>query len=263
MIDLDAYLDRVGVAREDLRPDLESLQALHLAHVEAIPFENIDVRLHRPIRLDPESLHAKLVERRRGGYCFEQNSLFVGALRALDFDVDTLEARVRPRGATSIMGRTHMTLRVRLEEGEYLADVGFGGSGPLLPVPLDGSVSHQFGGEYSVGEEAPGAFALRTRIDGEWLDQYGFGLTPAHPIDYEVANHFTSTYPESPFVNTLTVQRSRASGRHILRGRTYITQNGGHETVREIDADELPGLLRGAFGIDVTDEEAFAALGDA
>ncbi|MGD2044797.1 MAG: arylamine N-acetyltransferase [Gemmatimonadota bacterium] len=263
MIDLDAYLERVGIAREDLRPDFESLEALHLAHIEAIPFENIDVRLRRPIRLDPPSLHDKLVSRRRGGYCFEHNSLFAAALRGLDFDVATLEARVRPRGATSVMGRTHMTLHVRLEEGDYIADVGFGGSGPLLPVPLDGTVSLQFGGEYSIGEEAPGAFALRTLIDGEWLDLYGFGLTPVHAIDYEVANHFTSTYPKSPFLNTLTVQRSRPSGRHILRGRTYITQANGDETVREIDPEELPGLLRETFAIEVTDEEALEALGDA
>lgn len=263
MIDLDAYLARIGIDREEIRTDLPSLEALHVAHLGAIPFENIDVRLRRPILLDPEALQAKLVKRRRGGYCFEQNSLFSAALMGLGFSVDTLEARVRPRGTTAVLGRTHMTLRVRVAEGDYLADVGFGGSGPLLPVPFDGSVSRQPDGEYVVAEEAPGVFALRTRVGDEWLDQYAFGLVPALPIDYVVANHFTSTFPGSPFLSTLTVQRSRPTGRHILRGRTYIVQVNGEESVREIDDEELPELLRRAFGIEVGDDEAFEALGEA
>ena len=136
MIDLEAYLRRIGVS-DELGPDLASLEAVHIAHLEAIPFENLDVRLGRPIRLDPESLHAKLIARRRGGYCFEQNGLFASALRSIGFRVETLEARVRPRDGTGPYPRTHMALRVSVGDGDYLADVGFGAFGPLLPVPLD------------------------------------------------------------------------------------------------------------------------------
>jgi N-hydroxyarylamine O-acetyltransferase len=261
MIDLEAYLHRIGVA-DDLRPDLASLEALHLAHLEAIPFENVDVRLGRPIRLDPESIHEKLIARRRGGYCFEQNTLFARALGALGFQVDTLEARVRPRDRTGPYPRTHMTLRVSMESRDYLADVGFGAFGPLLPVPLDGTVSCQPDGEYTICREEEDVWVLRCRTDEAWHDQYAFTLTPALPVDFEVANHFTSTFPASPFVNTLTVQLSTASGRHVLRGRHYSVRTGKDVTEREISADELTTLLRETFRLDIPDEVALGAFAD-
>lgn len=259
MIDLDAYLRRVGVAA-DLAPDLSALRTLQVAHLAAIPFENVDVRLGSPIRLDIESLQAKLVHRRRGGYCFEHNTLFAAALRAIGFHVDTLEARVRPRGSTATLPRTHMTLRVAVNGQSWLADVGFGGDGPLQPVPMDGTLSEQPDGAFEVGEEDGGLRVLRREIAGEWYDMYAFPLTPAFPVDFEVGSHYTSTHPASPFVNTLTVQRSETEGRLMLRGRVLTSRVGGEETVREITDDELPVLLRDRFGLDVTDEEVRLAL---
>jgi N-hydroxyarylamine O-acetyltransferase len=260
VIDLEAYLRRVGLNAEP-RPDLPSLEALHVAHMSAIPFENVDVRLGRPIRLDHESLQAKLVARRRGGYCFEQNTLFAAVLRRVGFQVDTLEARVRPRGATATLPRTHMTLRVDIDGRGWLADVGFGGDGPTQPVPLNGAVSEQWDGRYVIGRE-DGVHVLRRELGGEWYDMYAFTLVPALPVDFEVASHYTSTYPGSAFVNTLTVQRSEPTGRHILRGRELTSRVGDQQSVREIMPEELPGLLRGRLCLDVTDEEALEALGD-
>lgn len=260
MIDLDAYLKRLGLAA-GIEPGHEALERLHLAHLATIPFENIDVRLRRPIGLDLESLQAKLVHRRRGGYCFEHNTLFAAALRALGFEVMTLEARVRPPGATATLPRTHMTLEVRFADRAYLADVGFGGTGPLLPVPLDGTPSEQPDGGYRVEREGGDGLVLRQRWRGEWRDLYAFSLAPALPIDFEVAHHFTSTHPGSPFVNTLTVQRSLPEGRHVLRGRTYTFRRGDEETARDLADDELAVLLRDRFDLDVSEEEALLALG--
>lgn len=259
MIDIAAYLDRIGLVGP-IEPTHVSLRALHEAHVGAIPFENVDVRLRRGVALDLASLEAKLVRRRRGGYCFEQNTLFAAVLRTLGFRVTTLEARVRPPGADTPLPRTHMTLRVGVEGRDYLADVGFGGSGPILPVPLDGTASVQPGGVYAVEREDDDLLALRSRWRGAWRDLYAFSLTPAFPVDYEVANHFTSTFPTSPFVTTLTVQRSDAAGCHILRGRTYTSRIDDVETVREIEDGELHGLLRDTFRLDISCEEALLAL---
>jgi len=259
MIDLDAYLARLGLTGR-FEVTCETLQTLHRAHVGAIPFENLDVRLRRPIRLDLQSLQDKLVHRRRGGYCFEQNTLFAAALETLGFEVTALEARVRPPGATRVLPRTHMTLSVRIGRRAFLADVGFGGSGPLIPVPLDGTVIEQSGGAYAVRKAERGVLVLCQRWRGEWRDLYAFTQAPALQVDFEVANHFTSTYPSSPFVNTLTVQRSEPAGRYILRDRTYTTQAGEQETVRQMQDDEIPALLRDGFGLDVTDEEAYLAL---
>ncbi len=260
-LDLDAYLERIACAGKRT-PSASALESLHLAHLAAIPFENIDVRLGRSIRLDLESLQAKLVKGGRGGYCFEQNTLFAAALRALGFDVETLEARVRPPGATATLPRTHMLLRVVSGRVPVLADVGFGGDGPMLPVPLDGSVSEQPEGAYRVETEPSGAHVLRRRWRDEWRDLYAFSLTPALAVDFEVGNHYTSTHPGSVFRKMLTIQKSAAGARHILRDRLYTIRRGGEEAVRELSVGEVPSLVRDCFGLDVSEQEIFDALGE-
>ena len=132
-LDLPAYLRRIEYAGERKASHV-ALEALHQAHVTHIPFENLDILLGRAIALDLDSLQAKLVAGRRGGYCFEQNLLFAAVLRAFGFTVTQLAARVR-LGSDILRARTHMTLQVEVDGGRWLADVGFGGAGPLLPVP--------------------------------------------------------------------------------------------------------------------------------
>ncbi len=246
---LDAYLARIGY-RGTREPSAETLAALHLAHLGAIPFENIDVILGRGVRLDPESLQAKLVRQRRGGYCFEHNTLFATALRELGFAVTTLEARVRPPGATHTLPRTHMVLRVDLDGRALLADVGFGGDGPLEPVALDGQAADQAETRYRVATEGR-VKVLQLQRGDAWQDLYAFTLDEALPIDFVVANHFTSTFPESPFVKTLTAQISFGDERRILRGRTLTLRRRGAEETRQIPDHELIPLLRTQFGIEL------------
>jgi len=246
--DLEAYLERIRLAAAPA-PDLSTLEAIHVAHLDRIPFENVDVFLGRPGALDPETLQAKMVRGGRGGYCFEQNALLAAALRALGFRVRTLEARVRPPGATAPLPRTHMLLQVDVGGRAFLADVGFGGDGPLLPLALDGTPDEQPDGPYRVDREGKTVHVLRHRRDGIWHDLYAFTLTPAEAVDFEVAHHFTSTHPRSPFVNTLTVQRRERRLRHILRGRRYTMVRDGQEDVRDIGDGELGPLLQEAFAL--------------
>lgn len=251
-LNLDAYLERIGYeAGRDV--SIETLAALHTAHLAAIPFENLDVLLGRPIRLDIKSLQAKLVDRHRGGYCFEQNTLFAAVLRQFGFEVTTLEARVRRPVATHIRPRTHMVLRVDFPDRAVLADVGFGGDGPLEPVDLDGRVCEQGCDAYRVSAEGA-ARVLQLCGDGAWQDLYAFTLDEALPIDFEVANHYTSTFPTSKFVTTLTAQLSLVGERRILRDRTLTVRRGGVETTSTIDDHALPTLLRETFGIDVPED---------
>ena len=256
--DLDSYLGRVGYDGPRMAT-LAVLESLHRAHSESIPFENLDVVLGRPIGLDLASLQAKLVDSRRGGYCFEQNTLFATALRTLGFEVTPLEARVRPPGVPIVLPRSHMILRVDVDDRAWLADVGFGGGGPLLPVPLDGTESDQPFDRYRVIEEEGAGFVLQTHR-GSWSDLYSFTLPPALAVDYEVANHYTSTHPTSIFVRTLTVQRATAGFRHILRGRTYTRQGTDGEETREVSGPELHALMRDPFGLDLRDDEVDRAL---
>lgn len=247
-IDLAAYFARIEFAGR-ARPDLATLRALHLQHATHIPFENLDIQMGLPILLELEALFDKLVRRRRGGYCFEHNSLFLAVLRQVGFEALPFEARVR-QGATDVRPRTHMLLGVRLDGGELLADVGFGGQGLLEPLPMDGAVHEQHGESYRVAEEA-GERVLQWRQGGAWEDLYAFVPQARHPIDFEVANHFTSTHPRSAFVLTLTAQLATPAARHVLRNRTYtVTGAGGSET-RELSDGEIFALLRARFGLEL------------
>ena len=213
-LDLTAYLGRIGFSG-DLQPDLTTLRALHLAHASTIPFENLDIQLGLPIRLDLASLQHKLVHRRRGGYCFEQNTLFLAVLRSAGFEAFPCEARVR-LGALEVLPRTHMLLIVRLEGRPLLCDVGFGGEGLLHPVPMDGRAHAQFQSTYRVIRDQD-LRVLQSRREEAWEDLYAFQPEARFPVDFEMANHYTATHPESRFIRTLTAQLPGPEVRRILR----------------------------------------------
>jgi N-hydroxyarylamine O-acetyltransferase len=235
-LDLDAYLARTGYDGE-LRPSPAVLEALHLAHATHIPFENLDVLLGRPIRLDLEGLQAKLVRGRRGGYCFEQNELFAAVLERLGFPVTRLAARVR-LGSTRLAPRTHMLLKVDVEGGPWLADVGFGGDGLLKPFPLAaGLVVRQYAWSYRLLEDA-GLWVLQSLHGGDWRDLYAFTLEPQFLVDFEVANYYVSTHPSSWFLRTLTVQLPTPEARYVLHNREFSVDRGGEVTARPIASDE-------------------------
>lgn len=256
--DLDAYFGRIGYAGE-VKSDLDTLHALHRAHVSAIPFENLEVQMGRPVRLDPRSLQAKMVRRRRGGYCFEQNRLFALALESIGFRFETCEARVRQNAGGAVRPRTHMVLRVRCGGRDWLADVGFGGDGLIVPAGLAGDPTEQAGVVYRVVSEGS-ARVLQRRTAGGWEDLYAVMPEPVHAIDFEVGNWYTSTHPDSAFVQNLTVQRVIGERRHILRNLAYTIAHADDVSTREIGRAELLPLLRGTFGLDVPDDATFRAL---
>lgn len=247
-LDLDAYLARIGYAGPRV-PSRDTLTALHQAHAGAIPFENLDILLGRPVSLEPDALFAKLVTARRGGYCFEQNTLFAAALGALGFRAIPLAARVRG-GAMAIRPRTHMLLRIELPEDPFLADVGFGGEGPVHPIPfLPGAETWIADTGYRLRREDE-LWVLEGNLTGEWTDLYAFGLETQHPVDFEMANHFTSTHPTSSFRQTLTAQRSWPGRRAILRNRDLLLHDGRDtrtETIR--DPEHLLEVLDRRFGL--------------
>jgi N-hydroxyarylamine O-acetyltransferase len=256
--DLDAYLRRVNFQGR-LHTDLPTLKALHRAHINAIPFENLDIQMGHPVMIDPASLQAGLVDRRRGGYCFQQNGLFRLALLAAGFAVTPCEARVRYGTAGVIRPRTHMVLVVPCEGLDWLADVGFGAEGLIEPIVIGAPPSVQEGWRYRT--VADGRLqVLQREGDGGWEDLYIFALEEVHPVDYAMGNWFTSTYPESPFVRGLTAQRTIDGVRHILRNLTYTVARPNGSIVREITRAELVPLLRDTFGLDVPPDATFRAL---
>jgi N-hydroxyarylamine O-acetyltransferase len=233
-VDLTAYLRRIG-HRGPLDPTVETLRALHRAHVTTIPFENLDVILGRGIRLDIDSLQGKLVDARRGGYCYEQNLLFAAVLERLGYPVTRLLARVR-MGEDRRRSRSHAMLLVEAEGTTHLADVGFGGDGLLEPVPLaDGALSSVDGWSWRLGRDGDEWVLHGLRPDG-WIGLYSFRMETHYPADFEVANHYTSTVPTSPFVRHPIVQHTAAGVRRRLQGL-------------ELDGEPLePGKLHAVLG---------------
>jgi N-hydroxyarylamine O-acetyltransferase len=248
MFQLDSYLARINYHGRRCATH-GVLVDLHEAHCAAIPFENLDVLLRKPILLDSAALFNKLVVAKRGGYCFEQNELFAQALEALGFKVTRLAARVRYR-ATSVLPRTHMVLRVDVERDHWLADVGFGGEGPLHPIRMhDGAVDRQGAWTYRLVRDH-GNWVLRLQHSASPLDLYAFDETPQLPVDYEMANWFTSTHPSSIFVRSLTVQRSTHADRLILRNFDFTIDRGFAPETRRLSGEaELWPLLKERFGI--------------
>jgi len=246
---LGGYLERVGLDSVP-SPDPTGLAAVHRAHLYSIPFENLDIHLGTPIRLDRDGLFDKLVGRRRGGFCYENNLVFAGALLALGFRLDLLSARVWGEAAFG-PPFDHMTLRVWFGDIAVLADVGFGDSFEL-PLPLD-DLWHQ----RAEGER----FRLRSEGD-EWtleilpedgrdpVPLYCFDLTPRPPEDYRPMCHFQQTSPDVWFTQRWVVTLPTE------RGRLTASPSGLHERAEGWNADvpidsvaKLEHVLRYRFGM--------------
>lgn len=256
--DLPAYLRRIGWTAP-VRADLATLRALHVAHLAAIPFENLDIQMGLPITIDAASLQAALVDRRRGGYCFQQNGLFRLALEAIGFEVQPCDARVRFESGGAIRPRTHMVLLVSLDGARWLADVGFGASGIAEPLTLGTPPVTQLGWQFRTWLE--GRLHILQRGDGAtWEDLYVFGDEAVPHVDYVMGNWFTSTYPESGFVRSLTAQRIVDGRRHVLRNLKYSVTEHGVTRSRDIAREELVPLLQDVFGLDVAADARFSAV---
>ncbi|MFB6624907.1 arylamine N-acetyltransferase [Streptomyces sp. NPDC056374] len=259
-LDLDAYLARIGYETErdgELAPDLRTLTALHRAHVRAVPFENLDVALGRPVPLDLKSLQAKLVERRRGGYCYEQNSLFAAVLERIGFTVTARGARNRSRGA-ALPPVTHALLVVAVEGEQWLADVGFGWQGPLEPVPLrDGARVEQSGWTFGIVVEDEGIHVLRSLRPQGWADLYAFSPQTLYPGDFTVMNHYSSSHPQSRFLGQVVAQwPGEDERRALVRDRlSTVRTDGVVVEERVVPVGELIATLEGRFGIELDDEE--------
>ncbi len=248
ILDLDAYLARIDyTAQPELT--LENFADMHLAHATKITFENLDVFLGRPIRIDLPNIQEKIVHGKRGGYCYEQNRLFAAILTKLGFAVTYLAARVRYR-ANRLLPRTHVLLLVEVNGAPWLADVGFGTVGLLRPIPLIANKPvEQFAWSYRLIEE-PGLYVLQTLHASEWRSLYAFSLEPQFIPDLEMGNYFVSTHPASLFAKTLVVQRSTMHERVMLRNWELIVDQGSRATARTLrNHDELIDVLAKRFDL--------------
>ena len=249
-MNIDAYLSRVGL-QERPPANLDGLTALHRAHLRSIPYENLDVQFGRPVTIERPAIYEKIVGRHRGGWCYEMNGIFGWALDQLGFKVTRATGAVMREMFGDVTLRNHLVLRVELDEGLYLADVGFG-DGPLGPMRL-------VPGEFTDGRFA---FALSHPEQGWWrfhnhehggAKSFDFRLAPADENLLEEKCVFLQTAETSPFVQNLVCQRHTPAGFVILRGR-LLRRVGPHGITGERliqNAGDLVSTLQDEFGLDV------------
>jgi N-hydroxyarylamine O-acetyltransferase len=206
---LQAYLNRI---KFDEKPEvsLEILRKLHMHHVMAVPFENLTVYQKEAVSLDLHDLFNKVVTKKRGGYCFELNSLFAFLLEEIGFEVDYHLARVYRDGYAE-SGKTHRVNTVLLEGQRYLCDVGFGGNE---------------------------TYQLETVSKEGVTPLYAFTLESCINADFEIANHFTATFPESFFRQVLISTRPINNGRISLLDRELTIRSGQEKIVKVFDSPE-------------------------
>jgi N-hydroxyarylamine O-acetyltransferase len=246
---VDRYLERIGVTCP-IEPNLESLRALHRAHLLAIPYENLDVQLGRPVTIEIPAIYRKIVENGRGGWCYEMNGILGWALKELGFRVTRATGAVMREMGGDASNGNHLVLRVETDEGLYLADVGFG-DGPLEPfaVTPGGFTAHGFD------------FGL-TRIDENWwrlrnhpasgAPSFDFNLAPADETLFAAQCRRLQTSPDSTFVQNVLCFRFTPEGLVNLRGRVLrtVTPQGVSERLLE-NAGEFQAVIGETLGLSV------------
>jgi N-hydroxyarylamine O-acetyltransferase len=266
VIPLGPYFERIGWSGPRAAT-IEVLEGLCLRHTASVPFENLDILLGRPVRLDLPSLSDKIVTRRRGGYCFEQNSVMQSVLTQLGFRVTPLGGRVRLGVAPDVStARTHMILRVDLDDGPRVVDVGFGFT-PTAPLRLQPGLEQTLHlSTYRFTREGA-LWTLEIDHGGgparAFMPAYVFTEEPWLPIDYEVANHYTSTHPGSFFTQGPLVMRHDPGGgaRYVLRGREWSVRRGADVETHSIGSpDAALQVLAERFGLPFPEGTRFRGL---
>src|SRR5579864_7192220 len=247
MLNVQAYLDRIGYSGPTT-PTLETLRATHRAHLLTVPFENLDIGLGRKIVIDEDAFVGKVVQLRRGGFCYELNGAFSALLRALGFQVKLLSAGVARDDGGRGPEFDHLALGVDLDE-PWLADVGFGDSFlDTLRLRVDLEQSDPAGRFQLV--QAGDRIELKRVFDGNWKRQYSFTLQPRRLNDFAAMCDYHQTSPDSHFTQNKICTLPTLEGRVTLSGMRLIETTDGRKTERTLTSqNEWEDQLRVRFGI--------------
>lgn len=250
MFSVESYLSRIKYSGPTAPTD-ETLRAIHRAHLQTVPFENLDIALGRKIVVDDDVTVRKVVELRRGGFCYELNGAFAALLRAMGFRVNLLSARVARDNGGEGPEFDHLTLCVDLEE-RWLADVGFGDSF-LEPLRMETDREQQDpAGKFRLVSVEERLQLERAETNGKWKRQYSFTLQPRSLQDFKAMSDYHQTSPESHFTQNRICTRAVPEGRITLSGmKLIVTDNGLRKERVLVSEDERVKVLSEQFGINV------------
>lgn len=243
---LQKYFDRIGF-RGDAVADIATLSEIMRCQLFTVPFENLDVQAGKVVSLVPEEIVEKIVERNRGGYCYEVNGIFAMALQALGIPYQFVAAR--PLIYPARRPKTHMALVLKANGEEWLCDLGFGSYGIRAPMRLnlvDTEIQQDFD-TFVLSKPNEREYLLKALIEGEWMNQYAFDLSEQEWIDFTPANYLNSTHPDAIFVQKLLVVLHNSEGREILFGDMLKTVSQGRVEKQTIQAEDRESILRDRF----------------
>ena len=254
-MDVQSYLQRIQYGG-GTDPTVNTLHRIHRAHLQSVPFENLDIHLGTPIILNYNQLFDKIVGRQRGGFCYELNGLFSRLLRELGFRVTLLSARDAQADGGFGPEFDHLTLRVvcpadpALPAKPWLADVGWGNSF-TIPLRLDKTNWEHVERlrVYRIDENGPYRLLWQLNYDGRWEKQYRFSLEPREFSDFETMCRYHQTSPESHFTRKRICTRATANGRLTLSEQRLIITDNGQRQEREVSEEEYTSILREQFGV--------------
>lgn len=249
--DLKTYYGRIGFEPTGNESGAELLDAVHYKHITSIPFEAIEPYMDREVAVDIDSVFEKLVTRRRGGYCFEQNELLCSALNAAG--IHTYGVLARCAGPDGAFGAHSHRMNVAEADGvRYIADVGYGGDCFVHPLRLELDAEQSDGrNTYRVVKGSEVQYSVQMLKDGSFSNLLGFDDIPAKACDFEMSNFYTNFNPKSGFKLFLMCARQFDFGKVTLFGRYGSIVKDGKTERFELKAEELNGYLRDKLGINM------------
>ncbi|THB78136.1 MAG: arylamine N-acetyltransferase [Desulfobulbaceae bacterium] len=249
-----AYLETLGLSDQAL--DLLFLNNLIARHVATFAFSSVGCQLGDDLPLDFESLYQRIVVRRRGGYCFEQNGLLYEILSELGFSPTLYLARVIYNQDIH-PGLTHRITIVEFDGQRYVLDVGFGPRGPRIAVPLSGVELNDRDTHYRIAEVRPGEYHMQVIQDGEYYSLYRFEWCRYGQADCELGHFYSHKHPDAAFVNNLVVSLIHENETRSLRNLEYWVMSQSENQVTKIGGSkQLRDIVVGELGVQITEDES-------
>ena len=245
---LSPYFARIGF-QGTASADFATLKRMMRCQLFSVPFENLDVQQGKIVSLVPEEIYCKIVERNRGGYCYEVNGLFAMALGVLGIPYQFVAAR--PMTYPVRRPKTHVAIVVTIEGEQWLCDLGFGSYGIREPLNLNWinrEIRQDFD-TFKLSRSPDQNYLLQSFTDGVWKNLYEFNLSPQEWVDFEPANYMNSTHPDSIFVQWLMVVLQNPSGKEVLLGDRFQSVSEGKTKGWTVRREEIPMLLLQKFSL--------------
>jgi N-hydroxyarylamine O-acetyltransferase len=246
--DLQQYLNRIKFSGE-IELNIEGITKLMRSQLFSVPFENIDVQAGKVISLNGEDIVNQIVNKNRGGYCYQINGLFSLALQ--EIGIPHYYVAARPMVNPGQNPKTHLGIIATIENEEYLIDLGFGGNSIRKPLKLSdtGTEIQHDSDTFTLVKTEENEFLLQVLIGKEWSNLYSFGLTPQRWIDFKPANHYNYSHPDSVFVQNLIVVLQNPEGKKIVFKNAVKSVTNGATEIVSFEDDQLESILESEFNL--------------